>query len=869
MVSEKTEASQNFAKELAGLLEAGKPAAAAEKAEEILRRHPRVFDALHLGAVANAQSGKPHEAIAMFHAALEIRGDVPDLHNNLGNTYRQLGRIDEAIKSYRQALDERPNFIEAQGNLASALFTAEHYDEAIDSYRKILREQPNTLDALLGFGIACLEVKRPEGAVTALERAVKLKPESHEFHNRLGAAYDMLGWNDEAIKRYQRAIKLRPDFAAAHDNLGAAYLAVEKLREAKQCFDRAIELDPQYFDAHRHLGETFLKATGFSAAVKAFRGAIDLRSDHAETHAKLGIVYFRLKQYDAAIECSRRALEIDPGNVEANRILGLTYSELNQHGKAIALLRGAIRLNPLDHLAHHDLGMAHYAAKHNREAMVHYKRSVELEPDCFDAHCNIALAYHALGRQRAALDSFKRAHEISPDSAFAHGWYAGTKRGACEWADMAETEQALIDAARKPSAVVAPFTLMDFSDDPADLLNCSAKYGKQKLGSIAPLEALSPNEEGGEIRVAYLSADFHQHATAYLMAELFERHNKDRFEIHAVSFGPSNPNPMRERLQAAFDGWHEIGSLGDREAAELIRSLGIHIAVDLKGYTRDCRPTIMAYRPAPIQVNYLGYPGSMGTPCIDYILVDKFIVPRTQQKNFTEKLVHLPNCYQVNDRNREIGDETPTRADLGLPEDGFVFCCFNNTRKLTPVMFDIWMRLLARVDGSVLWLFKGNPLATGNLRDEAEKRGVDPDRLVFASGKPLAEHLARYRQADLFLDTLPYNAHTTASDALWVGLPLVTCAGTSFAARVAGSILKAAGMPELVTNSLDDYEALALRLATEPDFLAACRKKLAKNRDTAPLFDCARFTRNLETAYETMSARWRSGKPPKAFAVEE
>jgi len=352
------------------------------------------------------------------------------------------------------------------------------------------------------------------------------------------------------------------------------------------------------------------------------------------------------------------------------------------------------------------------------------------------------------------------------------------------------------------------------------------------------------------------------------MAELFERHDRERFEVFAFSFGPDGGSPMRRRLEKAFDHFIDVRDISDADVARQIAELGVHVAIDLMGYTKHCRPGILAHRPAPVQVNYLGFPGTMGADFIDYILVDPFVVPLDQQPFFTEKLVHLPDCYQVTDSKRERADRTPSRADYGLPEEGFVFCCFNNNYKITPSFFEVWMRLLQAVPGSVLWLSGDNDTAERNLRREAEERGVDPERLIFAPRVEYADYLERYKLADLFLDTLPYNAGATASDALWAGLPILTCAGRSFAARMAGSLLHAVGLPELITTNLEDYEALALKLATEPEVLGALRTKLAENRDTAPLFDTDRFRRHIEAAYEQMWQTWEKGEAPKPFAVE-
>jgi predicted O-linked N-acetylglucosamine transferase (SPINDLY family) len=372
------------------------------------------------------------------------------------------------------------------------------------------------------------------------------------------------------------------------------------------------------------------------------------------------------------------------------------------------------------------------------------------------------------------------------------------------------------------------------------------------------------------IRVAYMSGDFREHPVAYLTSELFELHDRNKFDIHAISIGPKIESATRTRLEKAFDHWHEAGTLSDRDVAELIRNLGINIIVDLMGYTGDSRPKVLMCRPAPIQVNYLGYPGTMAGNFIDYIVIDRFVAPTGHDKFYTEKLARLPHSYMVHDSKREVAAGFKPRTDYGLPEDGFVFCCFNNTYKITPGIFNVWMRLLKKVQGSVLWLSERNNLAQDNLRREAEMRGVTGDRVIFAPRLPdISHHLARHRQANLFLDTPIYNAHTTAIDALWTGLPVLTCAGSSFASRVAGSLLHAVGLPELVTNNLVDYEALALKLAHEPALLASYTERLVRNGKTAPLFDCQRFTIGMEAAYTQMYERWCAGDAPEAFSVFE
>ncbi len=444
-----------------------------------------------------------------------------------------------------------------------------------------------------------------------------------------------------------------------------------------------------------------------------------------------------------------------------------------------------------------------------------------------------------LKRPDEACQSFEKALELKPGYAMALAETLYMKAHLCDWSGIARGEE--LAQLALAGQVVPPFYMLPIDDDPARQLVYARNWAKERYGE-GRAATFRPRKPGAKIKLGYFSADFHNHATMCLMIRMLELHDKGRFEIHAFSYGPESDDPMRRRVLAAVDGFHEVAKLADQQIAELSRATGIDIAIDLKGFTETSRSGIFAHRPAAIAVNYLGFPSTMGADFIDHVIGDRIIIPEADQHFFAEKVAYLPNSYQVNDGARTVSDRIFTRAGLGLPEQGFVFASFNNNYKITPAEFDIWMRLLAKVEGSVLWLLQDNEWAAANLRREAEARGIDPARLVFAERAPNAEHLARQRCADLFLDTFKVNAHTTAADALWAGLPVVTKLGRSFVARVAGSLLDAVGLPELVTETPQAYEALALTLATNPAKLKAIGDKLAANRLTAPLFDTERYT---------------------------
>jgi len=464
-----------------------------------------------------------------------------------------------------------------------------------------------------------------------------------------------------------------------------------------------------------------------------------------------------------------------------------------------------------------------------------------------------------------------RAFELDPNYILARGDWLHRLAHLCDWRvldDALQQELASLTFGSTPKEVFDPFNVLPLSDDAGFHRRVSEAYGRVHHRENPALGPLPRHPDTGRIRIGYFSADFYDHATMRLMAGLFECHDRTHFEVHAFSFGPERQDEMRSRLHGSVEALHDVRQYSDAEIAALARSLGIDIAIDLKGYTTDSRPGIFSFRAAPVQANYLGYPGTLGLPYMDYIIADPVVIPEDYQAFYTVKVVYLPDSYQVNDNRRVISDAPLSRADAGLPETGFVFCSFNNNYKIMPAEFSIWMRLLDQVDGSVLWLFASNETAQRNLRNEASKRGIDPHRLIFAGRVPQAEHLARQRLADLFVDTFNYNAHTTASDALWAGLPVLTKLGQGFASRVAGSLLTAVGLPELITTTAEDYERLALRLATQPEELKALREKLGDNLRTAPLFDTERFTRHIEAAYTQMHERMQQGLAPGSFYIK-
>jgi protein O-GlcNAc transferase len=654
---------------------------------------------------------------------------------------------------------------------------------------------------------------------------------------------------------------------AAAFQQGLALHQQGRLDEAEALYRSVLATEAAHFGALHLTGLIHFQRGQPAAAVEWIERAIAVNPGVSDAHSNLGLALQQMRRIDAALASYERALQLKPDSPEALNNRGNALQDLRRLPEAIASYDRALQARPNFAQAHNNRGNALRGLDRPLEALASYDRALQLWPDNPDALDNRGRILRDLKRFDEAIPSFARLLAVSPNRTYGQGLLFDTRLNCCDWTDYEATSAAIVARVEAGERVDAPFSFLCHALSPMAQLACARAFAAAECPAPAEPLSIGPRPYHDRIRLAYLSADFHGHATAYLMADLFESHDRARFEVTGLSYGTADTGPMRERLQAAFDRFVDVRGLSDREVAQLLHDGEIDIAIDLKGFTTNNRAAIFAHRGAPVQVNYLGFPGTMGAPFIDYIIADRHVIPERLTAAYSEKVVRLPGSYQVNDRKRRIAERTPTRGELGLPDRGFVFCSFNNNYKIRPEIFDVWMRLLRKVEGSVLWLLEDNVAAVANLRREAERRGVAADRLVVAPRLDLDQHLARHRLADLFVDTFPVNAHTTASDALWAGLPLVTLCGEAFVSRVAASLLGAVGLPELVAESLADYEALALKLATTSALLAEIREKLERNRLAAPLFDTARFRHHIETAYVAMYECYQRGEAPAGFDV--
>ena len=625
--------------------------------------------------------------------------------------------------------------------------------------------------------------------------------------------------------------------------------------------------------AYKQLGDASRATGDLQAAVASYRRAVELAPEHVPALYNLAVALRDLNQLGEAEKHFRRLHDIDPQDGDALFHLGTLLREQSRYVEAVPFLRLALRLRPDNALLWWNLGVALANCREFGEARNCLEKAVQIEPEFHDARFHLGHVYSLLGMRDLAVACYRRVHGADPDNRDYLDALTFEAQKLCDWPGLdALWELRRRADARQASHPVSPFAMLSSPASRAELLDCAKTYAQAKERAVdcdrERLDLGAALATDGRIRIGYLSADFHEHATAYLMAELLELHDRGDFEVTGYSYGPDDGSAMRERLRKGFDRFVDLTALSHADAAAAIHADRIGILVDLKGYTFEARSEILALRPAPLQVSYLGYPGTMGAKFIDYLVVDRFVVPRSHAADYSEKLVVLPGSYQVNDRKRRLGD-LPGREELALPLQGFVFCCFNQPYKILPDVFAVWMRLLRTVPQSVLWLLEWNRWSAQNLRQEARKAGVAPERLVFAPRLPVEDHLGRIQAADLFLDTFPYGAHTTASDALWAGVPVLTCAGETFASRVAGSLLTALDVPELIVHSMIEYEMLAARLALNSGELKSLRDKVSRNRLTTALFDTPTYVRHLEAAYREMWANRRAGNPPRTIEVPE
>ena len=686
---------------------------------------------------------------------------------------------------------------------------------------------------MLQQGIQAFQSGNFDGADSILKRVIQVDAKNLPALHILGLIKASQENYKEAANLLARAARIAPNDASIQYNLAKALADGGSDKESIPHHKKSVELAPNNPEAWLSYGKTASNLGRHDDALVCYDKALSLKPDYAEAALNKGAALKELKRYEEAVVCAERALTINPNLVEGWLNKGVALKQLKRYDEAIA----------------------------------HYDKAISLKPDYHEAWTNKGATLHELKRYDEAITHYDKAISLKPDADWTYGDLLHVKMKVCFWSNFQESLEKLIIKVLAHEKIANPFSLLALTDDALLQKQSSEIYAHEKYPFNPALGPIAKRPKSQKIRIGYFSADFRNHAVSTLTAELFELHDKNRFETIAFSLWPNDKSPMRLRLIQAFDQFIDASKMSDFAIARLSRDLGVDIAIDLGGFTLYSRAGIFSYRAAPIQLGYIGYLGTMGNEYMDYLVADKIIIPENSEQYYSEKIVYLPS-YQVNDRQRIISNKKFTRQELGLPEKGFVFCCFNNNYKILPSTFDVWMRILKAVDGSVLFLYAENRWVESNLKKEAEIRGVSSKRIVFGKHLPADEYLAQYRICDLFLDTTPYNAGTTGSDALWAGLPILTLVGEAFASRVAASLLSAVGLSELITNNQEEYEALAIEIAKNPQKLAAIKQKLASDRLITPLFNTPRFTKNLEAAYLKMYDQYQAGLQPESIYIE-
>ena len=777
-----------------------------------------------------------NDALIYYDKSLELNTSYALALSNKGTLLKDHFKlIDESIACFRKAIELDLEFADAYQNMGAAYAEKENYQEAIAYYEKALKHNPDFIEAWINRGSAFNKLEKYDVALTCFDRGVELNSKSPEAWAYRSNALNALKRYEEALASYDKAIALKPDYAEAWSDRGNTLKSLERYDEALTSYERAIELKPDYAEAWNNRGNVLNDLRRHEEAITSYEEAIVLRPAYAEAWSNRGVALRDLKHYDKALTSYDRCIKLKHDYAEAWSNRGNVLSDLKRYAEALAS----------------------------------YERSIELKPDYAEAWSNRGNVLSDLKRYAEALASYERSIELKPDIDFMLGAIVHTQMKICDWTDLEQRCRTVEKKLLASSKVSTPFAVLGLLDNPELQKRCAEIYAQDKLNLKSAHGVVTQRPKRGKIHIGYFSTDFKEHPVSYLIAELFELHDRSKFEIHGFSFGPNIRDAMRQRVEKSLDNFLDVKHLSDLDIARLSREREIDIAIDLGGHTQDSRPQLFAERVAPIQINYLGYPGTWGSDCMDYFIGDKVTISDKNLGQFSEKIIFLPNSFLVNPSHRPIASKKSSRQDHGLPSGSFVFCCFNNSWKITPKVFEQWMKMLQKVSNSVLWLSEINALAKKNIQRNFEQNGLNISRLIFAKRLPnLADHLARYQLADLFLDTSPYGAHTTASDALWAGVPVLTLKGQSFAARVAASLLTNIGVPELITHTIEEYFSLAVELANNPNKLAAIKAKLAQNRLTTPLFNTELFARHIESAYQAAYDQYHAGLSPDHIYID-
>lgn len=843
--------------------------------DSIFNSNPEQFEVLHLLGTLEAQLGNFTKAIDLLEKAALKKSNLWDTFFNLGNAYMEVDNYEKAILSYQKSLIIKPNSDIVFNSLGKAFISLNNFEEALVNYNEAIKLNKNKDIYYFNQGIAFIELKLFNQALEVFEKAIEINDQELYYFFNLGLVQFNLEKYEDALISYDKAIEIVPGFPNAHLCKADVLVRLNEKYLAERSYLKSIELNPLLYDAYYNLGVLKLQSNDEFQAVEYFNQALNIKPDFAKALNAIGISKLNSFEYIQAIDIFSRAIEIDANDPSFYLNRGNAYASAKKYQEAFDDYGKVIEIKSDHYQAYSNRGsllLTHF--NQPEAALILFEVAIGINPDFADAHINKAEALNRLGMEELALNSFLRALEIDSNASYIIGKCLHYKMRLCDWDGLEEGISICESMFYNNIPAAVPFDAINIIDSPeihflsAKLIKGSQKSTVNLLGEIPKRVAKQ------KIKIGFYSTDLYYHPVSIWLAEQLENFDKNKFELFGFSFKTVN-DPMQARLQSAFDHYIDVEKLSDLEVTQLSRDLEIDIAIDLNGQTAGGRPLIFSGRAAPIQVNHIGFPGTLANNCIDYIIVDKSVIDSNYRQFYTEKFAYVP-CGYTYDRQRRISQASLTREQFGLPENCFVFTCQNGSQKISPEVFDIWMEILREVPNSVLWLFKSNKVAAHNLCIQAEKRNINKDRLIFCQREivgvdqekeRIGRYLASYKLADLFLDTWPYNAGTTAVDALWAGLPVITKIGKSIGGRMAASALTAIEMTELISKSEFEYKSLAIKIAQDTDLLKSLKNKLQKKILTAPLFDPVGNTKYIEKAFIEMHRKYLAGEEPDDFSI--
>ena len=722
---------------------------------------------------------------------------------------------------------------------------------AENTYNTIIQLDPKNAQAFHLLGVLCHQKNANTKAVEFIEQSISIDAKNSVVFSNLALILHKLGRDEEALSRCNQAIVLNGENFEVYSNKSLVLQSLNRLTEALLCCEQAIKINNEFSTAYFNKGIIFNKLKQYPDAIKCFDAAIEKNILFKEAYSNRGLALKELNRFNEAFDNFTKAIEIDVDYPEAHLNKGNLFLEMNDLKSALLCYKKALSLKENYIEAYTNMAVLELKRGNVEEAIKNCEKSIVINPNFLKALLIKAACLIEHKKVEEAMSCYIKAMQINPNHDYLFGEYFHTKMMLCDWRDYENEINYILKSIEENKKVSTCFPVLAMVDSLKAHQKVAEIFVKDKYPKIEELGEIKDVEKN-KIKIGYFSSDFYEHATSYLIAELFELHDRSKFEIIGFSYGLDLNDLMGQRIRKSFDKFYEVRNISDKDVALLARELGVDIAIDLKGFTKNQRMGIFSYRAARVQLSYLGYPGTTAAEYMDYLIADRAIIPNESSKYYSEKVIYLPHSYQINDRKRAVSNKSFTRNELDLPESGFIFCCFNNNFKITPFMFDAWMKILNAVEDSVLWLLEDNNSVKNNLRQEAGKCGVNSERLVFAKRTSLNEHLARQKIADLFLDTFPYNAHTTASDALWIGLPVLTLSGESFPSRVGASLLNAVDSPELIAQSKDEYITLAINLAKNTSTLKELRARLICNKNCSKLFNTVQFVQHFESLLESI-----------------